>query len=86
MDFLNQLNPEVLFPALTLCASGLANLLVLLLPLPKLIRNAKTGISICISRVPFVRRYTFINWVALNVGKAKNAVTSTDVASSRRNE
>ena len=29
MDFFNHLDPEVLFPALTLCASGLANLLVL---------------------------------------------------------
>ena len=75
MDFLNQLNPEVLFPALTLCASGLANLLVLLLPLPK------GGGSIL-----YRAFHTFINWVALNVGKAKNAVTSTDVASSRRNE
>ena len=72
MDFLNQLNPEVLFPALTLCASGLANLL---LPLPK------EGGSIL-----YRAFHTFINWVALNVGKAKNAVTSTDVASSRRNE
>ena len=75
MDFLNQLNPEVLFPALTLCASGLANLLVLLLPLPK------EGGSIL-----YRAFHTFINRVALNVGKAKNAVTSTDVASSRRNE
>ena len=74
MDFLNQLNPEVLFPALTLCASGLANLLVLLLPLPK------EGGSI------LYRAFHTFNWVALNVGKAKNAVTSTDVASSRRNE
>lgn len=75
MDFLNQLNPEVLFPALTLCASGLANLLVLLLPLPK-----EGGSTL------YRAFHTFINWVALNVGKAKNAVTSTDVASSRRNE
>ena len=58
MDFLNQLNPEVL-----------------LLPLPK------EGGSIL-----YRAFHTFINWVALNVGKAKNAVTSTDVASSRRNE
>lgn len=74
MDFLNLLDPEVLFPALTLCASGLANLLVLLLPVPK-----EGGSTL------YRGFYTFINWVALNVGKAKNAATSTDVAKPRRN-
>lgn len=71
MDSLNQLNPEVLFPALTLCASGLANLLVPLLPLPEEGGN-----------IPYRAFHTFINWMALNMGETRNAATSTDVARS----
>lgn len=60
MDFLNHLDPEVLFPALTLCASGLANLLVLLLPVPK-----EGGSTL------YRGLYTFINWVGVERGQGE---------------
>ena len=68
-----RLNSAAAYPIFVLSAYCLT---ILLLPLPKLIRNAKTGISICISRVPFVRRYmddiSFRGSVGIYQGAAVN--------------
>ncbi len=66
MDFLAAVDPEVLFPALAVFVSGLANLILLFLPVPG---EDSGGL--------YRGCYTLVNWVALNVGKTRNATTTT---------
>jgi hypothetical protein len=75
MDALYAIDPEVLFPALAVFASGLANLILLFLPVPG---EGSGGL--------YKGFYTLVNWIALNVGKAKNAVTAAPAAAPKRNE
>lgn len=68
-----RLNSAAAYPIFVLSAYCLT---ILLLPLPKLIRNAKTRITLRISRVPFVRRYmddiSFRGSVGIYQGAAVN--------------
>lgn len=75
MDVLYSLDPEVLFPALAVFVSGLANLLLLFLPVPG---EDSGGL--------YKGFYTLVNWIALNVGKTKNAATTALTTAPKRNE
>ena len=62
MDLSSSTDMATLTTAGLLCISGISNLLVLILPVPKETSGAGyRGI------------YKAINWVALNIGKATNA-------------
>lgn len=75
MDILNSIDPEVLIPAIGVFLSGLANLILLFLPVPS--DNAGSF---------YKGIYTLINWVALNVGKTRNAALVREEAATPKKE